>query len=544
MDVSRPDKFFTHQADAVARQGCILFRQFRIAQVHINLGAGGWEEFRRYGCAGSSRRRGSRFCLFQDTFIYNAVGRVNGNIRTVRNRSRSSSAPALAANNTGNPQFAAYNGSVAGHTAAVRYDSFRFLHSGNPVRRRHFRNQNFALFKLINHRRIQNDMRFAGNLSGTCRRTLYDNFPVRSNRSLLFRFSSFFCFTAAPYGFRTGLQDPDLAVPFVNAPFHIHIATIMLFNLDGVAGQFFDLLVRQLLAFPFRFRYGNFFHVSAGFADQFDFLGIYRFFQNFQFVFGNQIIIRGYSALNHIFAQAVSAFDQNVLIIAVRYVYREHYAGRFRVHHHLDNRRQRNVQMVETLFFTVIHRAVGKAGCIAFFNLLDDHLGALHIQVGILLACKTGVGQIFRSRAGPYGYIRIFFADFLPQFFIRFGDSRLQIFGHLFVHDGLAQFGADIPQLRRILHVRNLSDQRGHFFLQAGRLNKVTIRISSGRISVRHGNVRLRRHFSQRRRFSANNCHILAFHLLKPQQILFFFLHSPCSFFKNLWYTQKEIISL
>ena len=140
MDVGCPNKLFTHQTDTVARQGCIFFCQFRITQVHINLGAGRREEFRCYCCARSNRCCCRRFCIFQDTFIYNPVGRVNSNISTIRNRSRCCSAAALATNNTGNAQLAADNGSVAGHTAAVRYDSFGFFHGRNPVRRRHFRN--------------------------------------------------------------------------------------------------------------------------------------------------------------------------------------------------------------------------------------------------------------------------------------------------------------------------------------------------------------------------------------------------------------------
>ena len=360
-------------------------------------------------------------------------------------------------------------------------------------------------------------MRFAGNLSGACRRAFYNNLSVRGNRSLLFCLCSFFCFTAAPYGFRTGLQDPDLAVPFINAPFHIHIAAIMFFNFNCVACQFFNLFVRQLLGFPFFLRDGNFFHVSAGFADQFDLLGIHCLFQNFQFIFGNQVIVRGNGPLNHIFAQTVSAFDQNVLVFAVCHVNREHNACRFRINHHLDNGGQRHIQMVKALFFTVIYRTVGKAGCVALLYLLNNHLGALNIQVGILLTCKTGVWQIFRSSTGPYCYIRFFFTDFFPQFFIGFGDSRLQILGHLFVHDGFAQFGTDITQLCRILHVSNLSDQRSHFFFKAGLFNKIPIGIRGSRISVRHRNVCFGRHFPQRGRFSANDSYIFAFHLLKPQ---------------------------
>ena len=103
----------------------------------------------------------------------------------------------------------------------------------------------------------------------------------------------------------------------------------MLFNLNRIACQLFDLFVSQLLSFALFLRDRYFLHVAAGFTDQFDFLRIDRLFQYFQFIFGNQIIIRGHSALHHIFAQAVCAFDQYVLVFSIGYVNGEHDTGSF-----------------------------------------------------------------------------------------------------------------------------------------------------------------------------------------------------------------------
>lgn len=48
MDEGGPDEFFSHEADAVAREGRVFLRQIGIAQVHEDGGAGGREVFRRY----------------------------------------------------------------------------------------------------------------------------------------------------------------------------------------------------------------------------------------------------------------------------------------------------------------------------------------------------------------------------------------------------------------------------------------------------------------------------------------------------------------
>ena len=155
--------------------------------------------------------------------------------------------------------------------------------------------------------------------------------------------------------------------------------------------------------------------------------------------------------------------------------------------------------MVKTLFFTIIHSAVGKAGSITFLDFLNNHFGALYVQVGILLTCKTGIRQIFRSSAGPYCYIRLFFTDFFAQFLIGLGNGILQILGHFLIHDGLAQLSTDIPQLCCVFHVSYLRNQCGHFFFQAGLFNKIAIGICGSRISIRHRNIGFSRHLSQRR---------------------------------------------
>ena len=40
MNIGRPDKFFTHQTNPIARQLTVLFRQLRISEIHIDFGTG------------------------------------------------------------------------------------------------------------------------------------------------------------------------------------------------------------------------------------------------------------------------------------------------------------------------------------------------------------------------------------------------------------------------------------------------------------------------------------------------------------------------
>ena len=134
MDISSPDELFTHQANAVAGQVSIFFSQLRVTQVHVNLGAGGREVFSNSNLLLSL----FFFGLFDDAFIYYAMSSVNSYIDAVLDSSGSSFATALSTYDTGDAQLAANDRSMAGHSAAVGYDSFSFLHSRYPVRSGHF----------------------------------------------------------------------------------------------------------------------------------------------------------------------------------------------------------------------------------------------------------------------------------------------------------------------------------------------------------------------------------------------------------------------
>ena len=240
MDIGSPDELFAHQADTIAGQSAVFFCQLRVAQVHVNLGAGGREIF---SSGNNLLSRLFSLGFFDDAFINNAMSCIDGYVNAIRNGGGSSFATALGANDAGNAQLAGYDGSMAGHAAAIGYDCFRLLHSRNPVRSGHFGYENFAFLELVNAGRIQNYMYAASHVTRASRQAFNNYFAVSSHFFLLFRCATIFFITTAPYGFRTGLQNVNLVVTFVNAPFHIHVAAIVRFNFLSTCSQFFDLRI-------------------------------------------------------------------------------------------------------------------------------------------------------------------------------------------------------------------------------------------------------------------------------------------------------------
>ena len=340
VDVSGPDEFFTHQTNAIARQVGIFFCQFGVTEVHINFGAGGREVFSNNSALLSSL---FFFRFFEDTFIYYTVSSVDGYINAVRNSGGSSFATALSTYDAGNTQFAGNDGSMAGHTAAISNDSFRFFHCRYPVGSGHFSYKDFAFFEFVNAGRIQNNVYSTRNLTRGSRQAFYDNFAISGHSFfLLFRCTIFFI-TTAPYGFRTSLENPQFTIAFIYAPFHIHVAAIVFFDFSSITSQFDDLFIGQLLFVLFVKGYHLFFAVAASFANQFYILTVNVFLKDFVSFFANGVVVRSYSALNNIFAQAPSSFHQNVLVIASCNVNGEHNACSFGEYHHLNCCTQSNV---------------------------------------------------------------------------------------------------------------------------------------------------------------------------------------------------------
>ena len=296
-------------------------------------------------------------------------------------------------------------------------------------------------------------MGFASSAARAGRQAFDDDFAVRRDSGLFG--SGFFLFfiLLGPYRFRTGLEEPYLIGPFVDAPFHIHVAAVMLFNSFGVRSQFLYLFVRNDLLF-LQFRRNEFFFaIAARFADQFDRFGIDHLGEDGQVIFADFEVIRRNRALYDVFAEAPGPFDGNRRIIARDQVDGEHDAGSFGEDHHLDSGAQSDGEMIEALFRAVVRSAVGKGRCVTFLDLLDDHVSPLDVEVRILLTGKAGVRQVFSGCTGADGDERIGFADFLTQFFVTLADIGCQVGRHFCITDGLADLCRHIAELDSVFDV-------------------------------------------------------------------------------------------
>ena len=270
----------------------------------------------------------------------------------------------------------------------------------------------------------------------------------------------------------------------------------MFFNLFSIASQFDDLFIGQLLHVLLIKSYHLFFAVAASFANQFYILTVYVFLNDFVSFFANSIVIRSYGALNNVFTQAPCSFHQNVLVITGCNVNGKHNACSFGEYHHLNCSTQCNVQMIEALFFTIVNSAIGEARSIAFFNFSDDGFSALYVQVGILLTSEACVRQIFCGSRAANCNIRLVDIHFLTKFFVSCCDSILQILGHFFIKDCLADTSANITQQSAVFYVGQFANQFAYFIVQTTFFKEVSVSVCSSSEAVRNGNVNLSSHFA------------------------------------------------
>ena len=408
---------------------------------------------------------------------------------------------------------------MAGHAAGISDDGLGFLHGRYPVGSRHGRDQDFSIFEFFNLGRIEDDMGFACGMARAGRKAFYNGNSVFRHSCTDTAFCTgwfLFFILLGPYGFRTGLEEPDLISPFIDAPFHIHIASVMFFNGFGITGQFFDLFVRNSRLFLLIFRYGLFFHIACILADQFDRFRIDHLGNDGQVVFAYAEIIGRNRTLYDVFAQAPGSFDGDGRIIAGHQIDGEHDAGRLGEYHHLYGSTQGDGKVVKSLFRTIVSSTVRKGRSIAFFNFLDDHIGTLYVEVGILLAGKAGIGQIFCRSAGTDGYEGIGFAHFAAQFFIAAADGIGQVLRHIGIADGFADRSSDIAELYRIFYVRQAFEQFLNRHVQTRSMHEMTVSFCRRRKSIGYGDLGLGSQFAQRRRLAADQCHIGTAQFIKP----------------------------
>ena len=92
--------------------------------------------------------------------------------------------------------------------------------------------------------------------------------------------------------------------------------------------------------------------------------------------------------------------------------------------------------MLEALLHPVKDGSGTIKGRPAFSYIIEDILGALRIEVGLLLACEACIGQILGSGTRPYRYEDLL-AFTLAEFFIARLYGLLDIFRHFCIHNKL-----------------------------------------------------------------------------------------------------------
>src|SRR5690606_4882570 len=137
------------------------------------------------------------------------------------------------------------------------------LHDRFPVGVRHVGHENVARLDFVHFGGIGHDAHLAGTNLLADGATGHQHFPGGLQAvtfldivGALLRFD----------GFGTRLEDVDLAVDAVAAPFDVHGTAVVLLDDDGVAGQFNDFFVGQRIAVALGHRYIDGAHGVAGTA--------------------------------------------------------------------------------------------------------------------------------------------------------------------------------------------------------------------------------------------------------------------------------------
>ena len=403
---------------------------------------------------------------------------------------------------------------MAGHAAGIGDNGNGFLHGRYPVRRGHGGDEDFAVLEFIDVFRICNNVALACCHPRACRKS-FDQYFMISCHFHFFITCFLFFILLGPYGFRTGLENPD-AVLVVYSPFHIHVAAIVFFNGLCVGGEFYDLVIGKRLCFGTFFRYLSFFYIAAGFTDKFNGLFVDNAGFDGKVRFIDDEVIRGDSPLYHVFPKAPGTFNHDAGIIAVGNVHGKHDAGHLGVSHHLDSCGKGYIFMVEMFLCSVVHSTVGECGSVAFLHLADNHVTAGDIQVGILLACKGSIRQVFCGSGRTDSHIGILFIDFLSQFFICITDSLGQVSRHFSRYNAFTNLCADFMKFYGIFNILQILEQFMNLFVLSCGFHEIAVSMGSGCIAIGNRDPGGSGQFTKGRRFAPNQSYIFPVQFIKP----------------------------
>ena len=530
VDEGGPDELLAHEAHAIARELAMLLGKIGITEVHVNLRA-------RDRChVGSSRRRsiGSRAFgnhALDDARVHGAVGGVDRNLLTVLDRCGRLLRAACRTDDAGDAHLAADDGGMAGHTTGIGDDGERLLHGRHPVGSGHRGDENLAVLELVDEGGIGDDVCLTGNLPGRGRQTGDDDVKVLGSGGICLAGDLAVGLLARPDRLGTRLKQPNLAVALVDAPLHVHVAAVVLLELFGVICELLDLLVSDDLLLALVGGNLDFLDIALGLADHLDVLVRDDATRNLTRRLVNDEVIGGDGTLHDHLTQAVGTLDGDDLVIAVGDIEREHDACGLGEDHHLDGCGKRDGQVIEARLLAIVGGAIGEGGGVALLDLLHDHIRTMHVEIGILLAGKAGIGKVFCGGRGAHGDERVIHVHLVTELGIGVLDGLDDVCRHLLGNNHGTDIVGHLAQQRRILDVSKLLELFADLLVEAGPLHELTICVCRGGKAIGYGDIGLRSHLAQRGGLSAYDLDVLAAKLVKPENICLITIHLAYPFF-------------
>ncbi len=503
-DVVVDDELEPRQANARVRQLREVERELRVADVHHDLhrnrrqfAALDFGDFRfeqavvDLAFVAFCARHGNERAFLQQ------VGRV------------------AAAHHGRHAQFTRDNRRVASTPATVRDDRRGALHHRFPVGVGHVGHQHIAWLHAVHLGRIVNHAhRTRADLLTDCAARNDDLRLTLQLEALLSLARSL-----ALHRFRTRLQDEDLAVAAVLAPFDVHRTLVMLFDDHRILRQFDHVFIRDREAVALLMRDVDRLHAArlARLGEfHLDQLGADRATDDRILAlrkrgFVDVELVRIDRALHDGFTQTIARGDEHRVLEAGFRVERKHHASRADVgaHHALHASGQRHFSVSKALVNTIGNGAVVIQRREHVLHAIKHVVDADHVEVAFLLTRERRVRQIFcRGRR----------ADCERQLFRRAVLQRVEARANVSlelrlqrrVDDPLTDFLAGFGKRFHIVNVERL-ETFGDAFGQVVVMEKVAKCQCRCGETGRHTNPGLREltdHLAQRRVLAAHNFHI------------------------------------
>ncbi|OIQ78749.1 hypothetical protein GALL_395460 [mine drainage metagenome] len=327
--------------------------------------------------------------------------------------------------------------------------------------------------------------------------------------------------------FRPCLQDIEVAVDAVLAPFDVHRTAVVPFDGHGKTRQLLRFGVSQTVAVAqFRRRIPCLHQMLRTrwrelHADQLgpEVAADHRLSTSLQRGFEYVELVRIDRPLHHGFAKTVGRGDEHHIGKAGLGIECEHHARHRLVaaHHALHPGRQGDVAMDEALVHAIGDGAVVVERGKHMSDLVEHGLDAADIEIGFLLSGERGVRQVFRRCGGAHRERRIRVAG--GQRGIRSADGLLEVGRKGRVDNPLADLFANLRQGAHVVRIQG-GQRRFDAPLQPAGAQDFAEGMRRGAKPARHahsGSGELADHFAQRSILAADLVDIAHSHIVQFQ---------------------------